>query len=47
MALTVRGRVPGLEQTGFLKAAEAARDNCPVSRALKGNVTITLDARLE
>lgn len=47
MALKVRGRVPGLEQAGFQQAAEAARDNCPVSRALKGNVTITLDARLE
>jgi osmotically inducible protein OsmC len=47
MALKVRGRVSGLDQAGFQKAAEGARDNCPVSRALKGNVTITLDAGLE
>jgi len=47
MTLKVRGRVPGLDQAGFQKAAERARDNCPVARALKGNVTVTLDARLE
>ncbi len=47
MALTVRGQVPGLDQPGFRKAAEGARDNCPVSRALQGNVSFSLDARLE
>jgi osmotically inducible protein OsmC len=45
--LTVRGTVPGLDAAAFLKAAESAKENCPVSKALRGNVTFTLDARLE
>jgi lipoyl-dependent peroxiredoxin len=47
MALVVRGRVPGLEESAFQEAANAAKDGCPVSGALKGNVEITLDATLE
>jgi osmotically inducible protein OsmC len=45
--LTVRGRVPGLDQSGFDKAIEAANEGCPVSGALKGNVDISVDATLE
>jgi osmotically inducible protein OsmC len=44
--LTTRGRVPGLDNDGFVKAAEAAKENCPVSKALAG-VDISLDAALE
>src|SRR5262245_20249263 len=44
MALTVEARVPGLDEDGFKTAAETAKENCPVSGALKGNVEITLDA---
>lgn len=47
MALTVRGRVPGIDESAFQEAANAAKDGCPVSGALKGNVEITLDATLE
>jgi osmotically inducible protein OsmC len=47
MRLEVRGKVPGVDQGGFLKAAEAAKKGCPVSGALQGNVQIELDARLE
>ncbi len=47
MALSVVGRVPGLDEEGFRQAAEEAKDGCPVSGALKGNVEITLDARLD
>jgi osmotically inducible protein OsmC len=47
MALSVEGRVPGLDQEGFRQAAEQAKEGCPVSGALKGNVEITLDARLD
>ncbi len=47
MELTVRGRVPGLDQAGFQKAAEEAKRGCPVSKALAGIPQITLDARLE
>jgi len=43
--LTVRAAVPGLDADGFAKAAETAKDNCPVSKALAGT-TITLDATL-
>ena len=45
-ALTVRGGVGGIDAAGFAAAATAAKDGCPVSRALKGNVEITLDAAL-
>jgi len=47
MDLTVRGKVPGLDQAGFQKAAEEAKSGCPVSRALKGIPQITLDAKLD
>jgi osmotically inducible protein OsmC len=47
MKLELVGRVPGLDEEGFRNAAEGAKENCPVSQALKGNVEITLDARLE
>jgi osmotically inducible protein OsmC len=47
MRLEVRGKVPGVDQAGFAKAAEAAKKGCPVSTALQGNVQLELDARLE
>jgi lipoyl-dependent peroxiredoxin len=43
--LTVRGEVENLDADGFAKAAQAAKDGCPVSKALTGT-TITLDAAL-
>jgi osmotically inducible protein OsmC len=46
-ALTVVGVVPGLDEAGFVAAAEAAKDGCPVSGALKGNVELSVEARLE
>jgi osmotically inducible protein OsmC len=45
-ALTVKGTVPGLDAAGFKKAADAAKDGCPISGALKGNVAITVVADL-
>ena len=45
-ALEVRGKVPGIDQSAFQQAAEGAKKNCPVSKALQGNVEITLDAKL-
>jgi osmotically inducible protein OsmC len=44
--LTIRGRVEGIDDTAFRAAAESAKENCPVSQALKGNVEISLDASL-
>ncbi len=46
VALTVRGDVPGIDAAGFEEAATGAKDGCPVSQALAGNVEITLDAAL-
>jgi len=45
--LTVVGRVPGIDEAAFQEAANAAKDGCPVTGALKGNVELTLDARLQ
>ena len=45
-ALTVRGTVPGLDEAGFRNAAETAKDDCPVSKALTGIPEITLEASL-
>ena len=47
IALTVRGRVSGLDNAGFTTAAAAAKSGCPVSKALAGVDEITLDAALE
>jgi osmotically inducible protein OsmC len=44
--LIVRGEVTGIDNAGFVAAAEAAKAGCPLSKALTG-VTITLDAALE
>jgi osmotically inducible protein OsmC len=46
-AITVRGTAPGATPESFRAAAEKAKDGCPISRALKGNVTLSLDAALE
>jgi osmotically inducible protein OsmC len=42
----VEGRVPGIDEPAFQRAAEEARDGCPVSAALKGNVELSVVARL-
>jgi lipoyl-dependent peroxiredoxin len=47
MELRVRGKVSGLDQPGFQKAAQEAKAGCPVSKALTGIPQITLDAALE
>jgi len=44
--LTVRAEVEGLDEAGFAKAAQGAKEGCPVSKALAA-VDITLDAALE
>jgi lipoyl-dependent peroxiredoxin len=44
--LTVRGQVDGLDEAGFEQAAEEAKENCPVSKALAAVPEITLDASL-
>lgn len=44
--LTVVGTVPGVDEDAFVEAAKGAKDGCPVSKALAGNIEITLDAKL-
>jgi osmotically inducible protein OsmC len=44
--LEVKGDVPGAEAAKFVAAAEDAKDNCPISRALKGNVKLSVKASL-
>jgi lipoyl-dependent peroxiredoxin len=46
IALTVKGVVPGMDDDAFLQAAENAKENCPVSKALASVPEITLDAHL-
>jgi lipoyl-dependent peroxiredoxin len=46
IALKIRGQVDGIDDEAFRQAAEGAKENCPVSQALKGNVELTLDASL-
>jgi osmotically inducible protein OsmC len=46
-ALTVHGWVPGSTADDFRAAAEAARDGCPISQALRGNVELSVEATLE
>ena len=47
MVLTVRASVPGIDDATFQKIAAATKDGCPVSKAIKGNVNVTLSAALE
>jgi lipoyl-dependent peroxiredoxin len=45
-ALDVTGTVPGIDEGAFREAAEQAKEGCPVSGALKGNVELEVTARL-
>jgi osmotically inducible protein OsmC len=47
MHISIRGQVDGIDGVAFQEAAEAAKENCPVSQALKGNVEVTLDTQLD
>jgi osmotically inducible protein OsmC len=44
-ALTLRAKVPNIDQATFMRLAGEAEKNCPVSKVL--NAEITLDAKLE
>jgi len=46
-AITVRAVVPGATNESFQEAAAKARDGCPISKALKGNVELSVAATLE
>ena len=44
--LKVKAVVPGIDDATFQTIAEDARDNCPISKALAGNVQLSVDAEL-
>ncbi len=46
-ALTVVGVVPGIDAAKFTELAEAAKDGCPISGMMKGNVALSVQATLE
>ena len=46
MEISIRGQVEGMDADSFREAAEGAKENCPVSQALKGNVEVSIDASL-
>jgi osmotically inducible protein OsmC len=46
IALAVEGRVSGIDGGAFEEAAQAAKENCPVSKALAAVPEISLEARL-
>jgi lipoyl-dependent peroxiredoxin len=45
--ITVRGRVPGMDDAAFQEAVRTAEQGCPVSNALRGNLEMPVDAALE
>lgn len=47
ITITTVGHIHGIDAAEFQKEAEAAKDGCPISKALHGNVTLKLNARLE
>jgi osmotically inducible protein OsmC len=46
MKLNVQATVPNIDKKKFDQIAQETKDGCPVSKALKGNVDLQLDARL-
>ena len=47
IALHVTGNVPGMSHDDFRQAADTAKENCPVSKALASVPEISVDARLQ
>src|SRR3954447_12435758 len=47
IALSVTGKVPGLDAAGFEQAAQGAKEGCPLSKALASAPEITLEAHFE
>ena len=46
MHLVCRATVPGMTAEAFAQAANGAKEGCPISNLMKGNVAVTLDAQL-
>jgi osmotically inducible protein OsmC len=46
MTLNVVGDVPGIDEAAFKEVAQEGEKKCPVSNAIRGNVEVSVDARL-
>src|SRR5438045_758837 len=46
IALDCEASVPGIDDAAFQEQARAAKETCPISKALRGVENITLNARL-
>jgi osmotically inducible protein OsmC len=44
--INVRGTAPGVDGETFARLADDAKDNCPISAALRGNVELSVEAAL-
>jgi osmotically inducible protein OsmC len=40
----VKGTVPGIDEATFDRLADDAKDNCPISAAIRGNVDLSVEA---
>ena len=45
-AIKVSGVVPGIDKETFARLADAAKDGCPISRAIAGNVELSVEPTL-
>ena len=45
--IKVKGTVPGIDAATFARLADDAKENCPISAAIKGNVALEVEATLE
>jgi lipoyl-dependent peroxiredoxin len=45
--LIVTGQVPDIDEATFQRLAEDAKENCPISQAIKGNVELVVEATLQ
>jgi lipoyl-dependent peroxiredoxin len=45
--IKVKGNVPGIDAATFDRLADDAKENCPISAAIKGNVALDVEATLE
>ena len=44
--IKVTGTVPGIDKATFERLADDAKDNCPISAAIRGNVELSVEATL-
>jgi osmotically inducible protein OsmC len=47
LRLDVTAAIPGLDEPAFLRIAERADRECPISNALRGSVPVRLSCRLQ